>query len=327
MNLVRTVAALLVATLLFMSAVPVFAQPAFPNRPLRLVLPWPPGTNTDRVTRILAEKLSQQLGQPVVVENRAGAAGTIGTAHVAKAVPDGYTMLIASSDTHAIAPHVQKVQYDARNDFEPLSLVGRNTFILLANKSFEPSSVAELVAYAKRNPNKVSYGTWGVGSSGHLSFASLESAAGISMLHVPFQGGALALNAAMGGQIDIVLTSNHLVAQTAFAGKEPRIKLLGIGGTNRVSWLPEAKTFGDYGLPSSILGGAWYGVVAPAGLNKDVRDRLAREIATALTDPRVNTSIVELGWSVDVTTPAEFKTLIESEYLQMGRLVAERGIK
>ena len=180
----------------------------FPDKPVKIVNAWPPGTPNDNTARIIAERLTQRLGQPVVVENRPGANGTIGTTYVARSAPAGYTLQFATADTHSINPHIYKtLQYDAQKGFEPITLVGTVTFLLISRASLEHADVAAVVAAAKLQPGKLTYASWGTGSTAHVGFALLESAARVDFLHVPFQGAAPALNAILGSQVDLMLTS------------------------------------------------------------------------------------------------------------------------
>ncbi len=299
-----------------------FAQ--FPDKPIKVVVAWPPGSPTDSVARIVSERLSQRLGQPVTVDNRPGANGTIGTTYVAKSAPDGYTLVFATADTHSINPHVYKaLQYDAMKGFEPISLVGVVNFLLVARPNFEYPDLQSLVAAAKQNPGKISYGTWGTGSTAHVAFALLEQAAGIQMLHVPFQGSAPAMNAIMGSQVDVMVTGAPTTADTN--RKAGKIKVLGISAPQRAAALPDVRTYAEQGV-SDAQAGSWYGYLAPAGIPPAVRDRLANEIIAIVKTPEIAQRITGFGWTVVGNTPAEFSTFMRSELDRYGKVIKTRGI-
>ena len=300
------------------------AQAQYPDKPVKVVVAWPPGSPTDSVARIMSERLAQRLGQPVTVDNRPGANGTIGTTYVAKAAPDGYTLVFGTADTHSINPHVYKsLQYDAIKGFEPISLVGVVNFLLISRPNFEQSDLQSLVAAAKLQPGKISYATWGTGSSAHVAFALLEQAAGIQLLHVPFQGSAPAMNAIMGSQVDIMVTGAPLTADTN--RKAGKIKVLGISAPRRAAALPDVRTYAEQGV-TDAQAGSWYGLLAPAGLPAAVRDRLANETIAILKVPETAKRIEGFGWTVVGNTPAEFSAFLRAELDRYGKVIRSRGI-
>ncbi len=300
------------------------AQAQYPDKPVKVVVAWPPGSPTDSVARIVSERLAQRLGQPVTVDNRPGANGTIGTTYVAKAAPDGYTLVFGTADTHSINPHVYKsLQYDAIKGFEPISLVGVVNFLLISRPNFEQSDLQSLVAAAKLQPGKISYATWGTGSSAHVAFALLEQAAGIQLLHVPFQGSAPAMNAIMGSQVDIMVTGAPLTADTN--RKAGKIKVLGISAPRRAAALPDVRTYAEQGV-TDAQAGSWYGLLAPAGLPAAVRDRLANETIAILKVPETAKRIEGFGWTVVGNTPAEFSAFLRAELDRYGKVIRSRGI-
>ncbi len=299
------------------------AQAQYPDKPIKVVVAWPPGSTTDTAARVISERLAQKFGQPVTVENRPGANGTIGTSYVAKSAPDGYTLIFGTADTHSINPHVYKtLPYDAMKGFEPISLVGIVTFVLIARAGLEQSDVRELVAAAKQQPGKITYATWGTGSTAHVSFAVLESAAGMNLLHVPYQGAAPALNALLGSQVDLMMTGALSADTQRKAGKA---KVLGVSGSQRLPALPDVRTFAEQGVQDAH-GGSWYGMLAPAGIPASVRDRLATEIVAIVKAPEVSQRIAGLGWSVVGNTPAEFAAFMRAELERYGKVVKSRGI-
>jgi tripartite-type tricarboxylate transporter receptor subunit TctC len=302
---------------------PAYAQ--YPDKPVRLIVAWPPGGGTDNAARIIAERLTQRFGQAVTVENRAGANGIIGTAVAAKAAPDGYTLLMATADTHSINPHVYKnLPYDAVKGFDPITLVGRLSFVLISRTNFEANTLQELIAIAKRKPNGISYGTWGIGSTAHVGMALFESAAGIDLLHVPFQGAGPATNALLGGQIDLYLAGANGAEQMRKAG---RVKIFGVGSAQRAAnWLPDVKTFAEQGLVGAESG-SWYGIMTPAGVPQPIRDRLTHEIVGILKSPDVNQKLVSAGWDVVANQQSEFAAFMRTEYERYGGIVKSKGIQ
>jgi tripartite-type tricarboxylate transporter receptor subunit TctC len=320
----RGLAKLLLASAAALALAPA-AHAQFPDKPLRVVVAWPPGSPTDSVARLVSERLSQRLGQPVTVENRPGANGTIGTTYVARAAPDGHTLVFATADTHSINPHVYKsLQYDAMKGFEPISLVGVVNFLLIARPNLEQADLQALVAAAKQNPGKISYGTWGTGSTAHVAFALLEQAAGIQMLHVPFQGSAPAMNAIMGSQVDIMVTGAPTTADTN--RKAGKIKVLGISAPQRAPALPDVRTYAEQGV-ADAQAGSWYGFLAPAGIPPAVRDRLANEVIAIVKVPEMAQRITGFGWTVVGNTPAEFSAFMRAELDRYGKVIKSRGIQ
>ena len=300
------------------------AQAQYPDKPIKVVVAWPPGSPTDSVARLVSERLSQRLGQPVTVENRPGANGTIGTTHVARSAPDGHTLVFGTADTHSINPHVYKaLQYDAMKGFEPISLVGVVNFLLISRPNFEYPDLQSLVAAAKQNPGKISYGTWGTGSTAHVAFALLEQSAGINLLHVPFQGSAPAMNAIMGSQVDIMVTGAPVTADTN--RKAGKIKVLGISAPQRAAALPDVRTYAEQGV-NDAQAGSWYGYLAPAGIPSAVRDRLANEIIAIVKTPETAQRIAGFGWTVVGNTPAEFSSFLRAELDRYGKVIKTRGI-
>ncbi len=302
-----------------------FAHAQYPDKPIKVVVAWPPGSPTDSVARLVSDRLSQRLGQPIAVENRPGANGTIGTTYVARSAPDGYTLLFATADTHSINPHVYKsLQYDAVKGFEPISLVGTVNFVLISRPNFEYPDLASLVAAAKQQPGKISFATWGTGSTAHVALALLEQAAGIQLLHVPFQGSAPALNALLGSQVDVMVTGGPQTADTN--RKAGKIRILGVSGTQRLAALPDVRTFAEQGLPDAQAG-SWYGFLAPAGIPTAIRDRLANEIIAILRVPEVAQRIAGFGWTVVGNTPAEYSAFMRAELDRYGKVIKSRGIQ
>ena len=309
-------------TLLLLSALlaagAVQAQ-AYPTKPVHLVVPFPPGGIVDISARLIGAKLQESLGQPWVVENRAGAGGSIGTDHVAKATPDGHVLLMAF-DTHAVNPHVyKKLPFDTFRDFAPVSLVGRIPVIFAASSGFAASNAAELVKMAKAKPGSIAYGSVGAGSSGHLAAEQFKLAAGIDMLHVPYKGGAPAVTALLGDQVQLIVFAAGAAVPHLKSGK---MKGLAVTGKARSSAMPQVPTMPEQGYPQ-LDSGAWMGIVAPAGTPRPVIERLQAEIAKAVKDPALSAKLADQAVELAPSTPEEFGAFIRAEHDTWGRLIRE----
>ena len=289
----------------------------YPNKPVRIVVPFPPGGIVDIGARQLGQKMSESLGQPVVIENRAGAGGSIGTDFVAKAPGDGYTLLMAF-DTHAVNPHVYKgLRFDIFKDFAPVSLVGRIPLVFAAHPSFPANSIPELVKMAKAKPGSLTYGSVGAGSSGHLAAEQFKLLAGIDLLHVPFKGGAPALTALMGEQVQLIVFAAGAAVPHIKAGK---VKGLAVTGRQRSAAMPGVPTMVEAGYPQ-LDSGAWMGIVAPAGTPAAVIARLQSEIAKAARDPVVAARLGDQAVELVGSSPEEFGAFIRAEHDKWGKLI------
>ena len=293
---------------------------AYPAKPVRIVVPFPPGGTTDLVARMVQPKFAEFLGQPVLIENKGGAGGSIGAAEVARSVPDGYTLLMVF-DTHAVNHHLFKAAPDPFKTLEHISLMATSPSTLVAGTSFAPSNLREVVARAKADPGKVTYGSVGSGSSNHLGALLLEQAAGIRMTHVPYKGGAPLVQAMLGNQVDIAFVSTPLILPHIKSGK---VKGIAVGGRNRMAQLPDvptlAETFPGFELVS------WFGILAPAGTPKDAVTRVHREIARTLAVPEVNQRLVEGGFEVIGSTPDEFLKFVRGESDKLGKVIRDNAV-
>lgn len=309
----------------FAAAVPLLfaathAQAAWPERPITLVVPYTPGGVTDALARVVATALSERLKQPVVVDNRAGGGANIGAALVARANPDGYTLLMGSAATHAINVSLyKKLSYDPIKDFAPISLVAEVPNVLVVNPSVPVHSVKELIAYAKANPGRLNFGSSGAGGTIHLSGELFKSMAGVQMTHVPYKGSAPAVNDLLGGQIQVMFDSS--VVPYVKAG---RLRALGVTSATRSSALPDVPTIAEAGLPG-YEATAWFGVLAPAGTPEPVVTKLNTEISAVLRDPAVTKWMVGQGFEAAGGTPADFATHIRKETAKWARVVKESG--
>lgn len=302
-----------------------FAQSGFPAKPITLIVPWPAGASTDIASRALAEILGRELGQSVVVDNKPGASGAIGSTLASKARADGYTLLTTTADTHSINPQVRSdLQYDAVNGFVPLVGFGTVNWVWMARADFPAQNIKELVAYARQNPGKVSYGTWGVGSTAHIAGALLENAAGIQLNHVPFQGGAPAAAALQGGHLDILPYLKPPAADMRMAGKA---KILGYAAQQRSpNLLSDVPTLMEQGV-AGAESGTWYGIMAPKGIPEDVRTRLTTALVKVLGKPDTASRILAAGIDPMNLSGTALNDFIRNEYQRYGAIVRQRNIR
>jgi tripartite-type tricarboxylate transporter receptor subunit TctC len=297
------------------------AQTAWPAKPIRMIVGFAAGGSTDVTARIIAQALSDRLGQPVVVENRGGAGGNIGADAVAKAEPDGYTLLMATSSTFAANPNLYKsLPFDVRKDFSPIAVTAFIPNLLVVNPSVPANNVADFIAYLKANPDKLNFASAGNGTSQHLSGELFNSLAGVRMTHVAYRGGAPAVSDLLGGQVQVIFAPLVEVIQQVRAEK---LKALGITTARRSPLLPEVPTILE-SLPGYEVA-LWNGLLAPANTPPDIVDRINRATIEALRSPEVKAKLAEQGSEPVGNTPAEFKAFIESELVKWRRLVEISG--
>jgi len=304
-------------------ALPAFAD-SYPTHPVRIVVAYPPGGSTDTAARLLADRLGKALGQTFVVENRPGAGGTIGAASVAQSKPDGYTLLFAASPELSIARITTKdLQYDAGKDFAPISLVGQVPFVLVANKDFPPNTVRELIAYAKANPGKVNFSSFGNNTSNHLSGELFNLRAGISMTHVPYRGSSPSLADLMGGQVQVTFDTITAVLPLIQGDK---VKALGVATSERSPLVPDLPTISEGGVPG-FTGGTWFGLLAPAGTSPEIVDKLSKTTSGILKSPEIEKEFATRGIQPSPTTPAEFQAFLTGEIAKWTDVAAKIGIQ
>ena len=286
------------------------AQPqAYPTKPVRLVVPFPPGGAVDVIGRIVTSRLSERLGQQVVIDNRGGANAIIGTEIVAKAAPDGYTLLIVPSG-HAITPSVtRKLPYDTLKDFAPVGLVGTGAYVLVVNMAVPAKSIAEFIALAKARPGQLNYAVTGHGNATHLAGELFKVLAGIDMLGITYKGGGPALTDVIGGQVDAMFAPVAIAGPFLRTGK---LRGLAIAGNTRSTVFPEIPTVAESGVPGFSSEG-WYGIIAPAGTPKAVVDRLNEAASKALAQPQVRQALEIAGNEPVSMGPAEFDKFIRVE--------------
>ncbi|HYG56274.1 MAG TPA: tripartite tricarboxylate transporter substrate binding protein [Burkholderiales bacterium] len=305
-----------------------FAQPAFPqsypSKPLRMVVGFPPGGANDIVARIVANRLTEALGQSVVVENRPGASGVIGAEAVAKAAPDGYTLFLGSTGTNSIAPSLNaKLPYDPVNGLSPIGLVGVAPSALVVSASVPAQNVREFVALAKSRPGKLTYASSGAGTTLHLGGELFKQLAGVDLLHVPYKGNAQALNDLIGGQVDMIISALPPALPLASAGK---VKILGVATRERLRAAPELPTVAEQGVPGYEMS-TWYGVFATGGSPAEAIERVSAELRKAIADPKVREQIASQGVDPQSSSPEEFRTLVREEIAKWARVIKAAGIK
>ncbi|CAN7540994.1 tripartite tricarboxylate transporter substrate binding protein [Variovorax sp. LjRoot84] len=303
-------------------APPVHAQGAYPQRPVTMVVPYPAGGSADILARTVGQKLAERLGQPVVVDNRAGAATAIGARFVAAAAADGYTLLMGTVSSQAINPAMNKVGYEPVKDFTPVAPLASIPFVLVAHPSFAARNVADVVAQAKTRPGELSYASAGLGTSNHLAGELLASAAGIKLLHVPYKGSAPALNDVVAGHVPLMFDLQATALPYVQSGK---LKALAVTGRTRSALLPEVPTVIESGLAGYEVT-AWFGVFAPAGLPKPVLDRLNAEITAALRMPDMQKRLHELGAQPEEAVPDAFAAFARSEVGKWSVVVKNAGL-
>ena len=315
------------ATLLFSGAllfpILVAAQP-YPSKPIRLVVPFPPGGSLDVVARAIGQKLSEAWGQPVVIDNRPGAGGNIGADVVAKSVPDGYTILEGALSTHAVNVSLYaKMPYDPIRDFTPITLVAVTPNVLVLNPSLPANSVGELIAYAKANPGKLSFGSGSNGSAGHLAGELFKTEAGVDMLHVPYKGGAPALQALLAGDTQLMFDNLANSMQLVRAGK---LKAIAVTTAKRSALVPELPTLAETGLPGFDIY-TWWGFLAPAGTPKEIIAKWNAEVTRILNAPDMRAFFAQQGAEPAPTTPEQFAALIRSEIPKYAKIIKDSGAK
>lgn len=295
----------------------------WPDRPLRFVVGWPPGGSADTTARLLAEQLARRLGQPVVVENRAGASGRLGVQQVIQSEPDGYTFLFAAPSEITIATAtVRAMPYDFARDLQPISTVVSGAMMMIADARFEPSNVSELVRYAKANPGKLNYASYGNNTTNHIYGAQFCAAAGIQAAHVPYKGGAPAWNDMMGGQVQFMFDNAAVVMPHVRAGK---FKALAVLSPERIALAPDTPTMKESGYPQ-IGFKSWLGLFAPARTPASIVKRLQEEVNAALAQPAFIRQLEERGTPPWPMTSAEFGQLLRHETSTLHALVRQLGL-
>jgi tripartite-type tricarboxylate transporter receptor subunit TctC len=312
---------IILATLAVVCA-PAWAQ-TYPTKPVRLVLPYPPGGGSDTIARPLAQRLTESLGQQVVVDNRGGGSGSIGMEHAAKAPADGYTIVMALTAQLAVNPSLfRKLPYDPVEDFAPITLLAQGPYVLAVHPSVPAKNVKELIALARKRPNDLAYASSGNGSGGHLAAELLKSMTGIKMLHVPYKGGGPALVDLIAGQVQVLFTTwasgrGHI--------QSGRIRALAVSTAKRPKAIPNLPTVAESGVPGYDAG-VWYALLAPAGTPAAIVDRLNREVRTVLERPDYSKLLQDSAIDPVGSTPAELGAYIRSEGAKWAKVVRDAGV-
>ena len=296
---------------------------AFPSKPIKLIIPHAAGGNSDAFGRILAQKLSERIGQQVVVENKPGAGGTIACAFVAKSPADGYTLVVADNGTQAIAPTLYggRLQYDVFKDFTPITLAASFPALLLVPPSFPAKTAKEFVALAKSQPGKLTYSSAGTGNGSHLTLELFKAAAGgLDMVHIPYKGGAPAVQALLAGEVQLTSVSVNTALPHVQAGKA---RALGVASAKRSPALPDVPTFNEAGIPFEADN--WIAILGPAGIPADVANKLNAEINATLRSPDVQERLLKLGLEVIASAPTEVNKLLTTEVRKWGKAVKDSG--
>lgn len=299
------------------------AQGTFPDKPLRIIIPFPPGGALDTVGRIVGQKLSPAIGQPVVIDNRAGGGGSIGAEAAARSAPDGHTLFVGSASTHGTNPNTMKVAYDSVRDFAPVILLATNPFVLIVNPALPAANAREFVALAKAQPGRLNFASYGSGSSNHLATELFRSLSNTDFVHVPYKGAAPALTDLMSGQVQFMFDAYTNFSAFIKAGK---VRALGVGASKRYALLPEVPTLDESGI-SGYEAGTWFAIFVPAATPRGPVDVLNREIGRVLRDPDVRERLTALGMEVGGGTPQELAARVDNELRKWATLIRERNIR
>lgn len=294
----------------------------YPSKPIRFVVPFPPGGGVDVTVRTVAQKMSESLGQQIIVDNRTGAAGIIGADFVAKSAPDGYTIMGTTSG-HTILPHLQKVPWDPIKDFTPITALVTYQLLLSVHPSVPATSLRELISLAKAKPGALNYGTGGAGTPPHLAMELLKSMAGIDIVHVPYKGNALVTAALLSGEIHVSLDTMIGPLRNVRAGK---LRGLAVSGKSRSMIAPDIPTMAEAGLEGYEFEG-WTGVFAPAGTPREIVERLNREVAKALAVPDVKERLIATGYEPSGQPADQFASVVSADLAKMGKIVKGAGIQ
>jgi tripartite-type tricarboxylate transporter receptor subunit TctC len=299
------------------------AQQAYPNKPLHLIAPYAPGGGTDIISRLVAQKLTESLGQPVIVDNRPGGNTMIGTEVLAKSPPDGYTIELVAS-THVLVPLFFNAPYDPVKDFTAIATLARSEFVLLMDPAVPATNLKELIAYAKSKPGQLNYATPAAGGTNHLVHEMLNLLADVKMQHIPYNGSGPAITALLAGQVQLHFSTTGPTIAHINSG---RLKALGVTGETRLAALPQVPTFIEAGLPGVAKLGSFYGIVASAGTTKPIVDRISSEIAKHLAQPDFREKLIGQGLVPYLSTPEQFAALLKERLALNAEIIKKANIK
>jgi tripartite-type tricarboxylate transporter receptor subunit TctC len=293
----------------------------WPKQTVKLIVPFAAGGNTDGIARLIGQHLGAKLGASFIIENRLGAGGMIAASALARAAPDGYTMMMAALPQIAVLPVIEKADYDPKKDFTPISNVASNPFCLVSNPEFEPKTLREFVAYVKARPGKLAFASGGTGSLAHLTMVLFLQRAGLDMVHVPYKGGAPAIADVMGNQVPVYFANLSEALPHAGSGLRP----LAVSGNNRAAKLPDVPTVAESGYPG-FRSETWNGLIAPLGTPETIVDIVAAEVRDALKDPEILQRLEMYGVDPIGSTPAEFKQTMADDIVQWGAAIKAANI-
>lgn len=300
-----------------------FAQDGYPNRPIKIIVPFSPGGGGDAVVRSISEKLGERLGQPIIIDNRPGASGFIGAQVVATAAPDGYTILMGFDGSLVVAPNLMKAPFDTVADFVPITKLNDATLILAAHSSLGVKSLKELVELSKTKPGGLTFGSSGAATTTHLAGELLAQRSGMILTHVPYKGGGQAVTDVLGGQIPLIFT----VIPTVYSFvKDGRLRAVGVASAKRSSVLPEVPTMIELGLPGFEVS-SWYGLLAPAKTPKPIIDRLQKEVAAVLALPEIRERYLKGGFEPVGNKPEDFAQQIKADLARWNKVVKNSNIR
>jgi len=309
-----------VVAVLFLAAAgsgPVALAQKYPERPIRLIVPFAPGGTSDLLGRVVGAKLSEALGQTVVVDNRGGAGGSLGAALVAQAAPDGYTLLVPHVGLAFNETLYPKRTYNAVRDLAPISKIGETPDSVVVGNNFPVKSIRDLIALAKKQPGKINYGSAGVGSAAHLAMALLEHAAGVTFNHVPYKGGGPSMIAVTAGQVDFSMPAFPTSVPYIKSG---RMRIIAVTGAKREPTMPDVPTVAESGVPGYEFG-IWFGMFAPAATPKPIIARLNQEVVKALATPEMKEQLYKVGVNAESSTPEQLGQLLKSEVVKWGKII------
>lgn len=296
---------------------------SYPSRPIKLVIPYAVGGSTDQTGRLVAKSLAERLGQPVVVENRAGAGGTVGQDFVAKASADGYTLLFSAAGPLTVTPHTySKLGYDPVKSFDPITLIATQPLLLVVKPGLKVNSVSELIALAKDKPGKLSYGSFGNGSAAHLAGEYFKTLTGVDMVHVPYKGSGPALVDLVAGQIDLMF---DVFSTAAPLVRGDKLRAIAITSAERSAQFPQVPTMQQAGV-TGFEAGTWFGLLAPANTPRPVIDRLSREVNASLKEKELQETLASQGATVRGGSPEQFMSYFLAEYGKWGKIVKSAGV-
>ncbi|HEX9361694.1 MAG TPA: tripartite tricarboxylate transporter substrate binding protein, partial [Bradyrhizobium sp.] len=295
----------------------------FPNKPIRLIVPFPAGGPNDLIARVIGQRMSEMVKQPVIIDNRGGQAGVLGTDAIAKSAPDGYTIGIVSASAIVISPSMEKVAYDPQKDLLPITLVATVPEMLVVASNVPANNMSELVALAKAQPGKLNFASAGVGGLPHLAGELFKLTAKIDVVHVPYRGAAPAINDLLGQQVQMTFLDLPVILPHIKAGN---LKPIALGARERAKQAPDVPTTAEVGMPDLLIEN-WYGMIGPAGLPREVLDKINRVAVEAMSDPAVNNKLADQGLTVVPQTPEQFRSFIASEAVRWAKVIKDAGVE